>query len=56
MDEREFSIDKLKDKGSEDSRAKKINNMIKNALKQGWTVTKKNKQSFELIRKKNETN
>ena len=53
MNEKEFSIDKLKYKNHDDTRIKKINTIIKNALNDGWTITKKDKRHcFELVRKK----
>lgn len=60
---KEFSIDDLKNSKPDDSKTKKINNIIKNALNDGWTVTKKDKSKdnktghcFELTRKINEKN
>jgi len=50
-----FSIDSLKYNNPDDTKTKKINTMIKNALNDGWTITKKiNKHCFELTRKRKE--
>ena len=52
----EFSIENLKYDSNENSKIRKINKIIKNALNEGWTVTKKkdinsHKYKFELSRK-----